>query len=331
MPPKNVKAGNNPHANLRPAAHATSPPRSDPAFPANADSPPSPASDVTALKTELLSALRSDVAAIFKTELQAALSDNLTSIKSELLALKTELFGSVSSIKTDVAGLKATVAEMEQFLSTHSDYIVTLQNRVEYLSKECTRLDNKCEDLEWRARRQNIWIIGVPEDEPTSLSAAGVSKLLMEAFSLNEEPLVDRAHRSLMPKPKPGERPCAIVAKLHYFSDCSIILKKARELQRVKLCNMTISIFPDHSARTAARAAFNDVRRQLCEIEGVRFGLLYPARLRVTYGGQQRDFMLPEEATVFIKKITSETLSSCSVMTTSSMISMCDLSHLINE
>ncbi|CAK6983638.1 golgin subfamily A member 6-like protein 22, partial [Scomber scombrus] len=54
----------------------------------------------------------------------------------------------------------------------------------------------------------------------------------------------------------------------------------------------------DHTAKAAqACAAFSDVCRQLREIEGVRFGLLYPARFHITYGGQQRDFTSQEEAT----------------------------------
>uniref|UniRef100_A0A3P8TKB0 L1 transposable element RRM domain-containing protein n=1 Tax=Amphiprion percula TaxID=161767 RepID=A0A3P8TKB0_AMPPE len=286
MPPKNAKAGNNPQSNLRPVALADPPLRGDSPPTENTCSTPPSTADFTVLKSKLLSALRNDVAAIFKTELQAALSDNLTSIKSELLTLKTDLSSSISSIKSEVTGLKTTVTEMEQSLSTCSDDIATLQNKVDNLSKECVRLESRCEDLESRARRQNIRIIGVPEDD--ALSAAGVSKLLMEAFKLDKEPLVDRAHRALMPKPRPVDRPHAIVAKLHYPTDCSDILRRARELQRIKVRNMTISIFPDHTAKTArARAAFNDVRRQLRDIEGVRFGLLFPARLRITYGGQQ--------------------------------------------
>lgn len=195
MPPKNVKAGNSSQANPRPAAlaapslHGDSPPSEE-----ACSRPPSSSTNFTELKSKLLSALRSEVAAIFKTELQTALSDNLMSIKSELLALKTDLSGSISSMKSDVTGLKATVTEMEQSLSTCSDDIVSLQNKVEHLSKECVRLENRCEDFESRARRQNIRIIGVPEEDPASLSAAGVSKLLMEAFGLDKEPLIDRAH-----------------------------------------------------------------------------------------------------------------------------------------
>lgn len=148
------------------------------------------------------------------------MSDNLTFIKFELLTLKTDLSGANSSVKSDVAGLKVTGTEMEQSLSACSDDIAALQSKVDYLSKECMRLDNRCENLELRARRQNERIIGVPENDPASLTAADVSNLLMEAFKLDKEPLIDRAHPTLVPKPSPGDCPHAIVAKLHHYRLC---------------------------------------------------------------------------------------------------------------
>ena len=304
MPPKPNKQGNNPQPNQGPVANATTPPHASSVTSADTSHTPPTTVEITALKTELLPAPRSDVATIFKTELHEALGANLVSIKAELLTLKTELSGNISAIQADVTGLTATVNEMEHSLSTCSDDIATLQSKVEHLTKEWVKLENKCDDLESRARRQNIRIVGVSEDDSDSGSVTGVSRLLMEAFKLDKEPLVDRAHRSLMAKPKPGDRPRAIVAKLHYFRDCSDILRKARELQRIKIRNMTISVFPDHTAKTVrARAAFNDVRRQLREIEGIRFGLLHPARLRITHGGVQKDFTSPEEAESFIKSL----------------------------
>ncbi|GAA6088266.1 golgin subfamily A member 6-like protein 22 [Tachysurus ichikawai] len=66
------------------------------------------------------------------------------------------------------------------------------------------------------------------------------------------------------------------------FKDCANILKKARELQQIKLHNMTIAVFPDYTAKTAqACAAFNEVRRQQQDIEGVRFGI--PPSSQVTH------------------------------------------------
>ncbi len=85
--------------------------------------------------------------------------------------------------------------------------MVTLQTKVEELSVQLINLDNKHEDLEARSRRNNIRILGVPEDSTNFSTTAAVSALLKEAFKLDEESLVDRARLSLQPKPKPSERP----------------------------------------------------------------------------------------------------------------------------
>lgn len=290
------KSASTSQPNLRPAANTASPPRGKTSpLPGSPDTPLVDTEKFT--KAELLSELREEISALFKKELTAAFAENLTSIRSDIQQLKTIM-------RQEFAGLRSTVTEMEQSLSTCTDDIVDLQAKVDAMSKEFAKLENKCEDLESRSRRNNIRIVGVPEENV--LSATDVSVLLMEAFQLGKEPLVDRAHRTLAPKPNTGERPRAMVVKLHYYADCARILQKARELQRVQINNMTISVFPDHTAKTArARAAFNEVRRQLRGIQGVRFGILYPARLRITYQGVQRDFVSPDEAKEYIKTITT--------------------------
>uniref|UniRef100_A0A3B5ARW6 L1 transposable element RRM domain-containing protein n=1 Tax=Stegastes partitus TaxID=144197 RepID=A0A3B5ARW6_9TELE len=264
MPPKVNKGGNTIQTHLRPVTHEAATSCSEPISPPGTSDTQPKLTDVASLKTELLSTLREDVTAIFRSELHAALGENLSSIKTELLAMKSELSSSICAVQQNFVGLKSTVTEMEQSLSTCTDDILSLQTKVGYLTKEMGKLEDRCEDLESRSRRQNIRIIGVPEDDSAATSTAGVSKLLKEAFALGKEPLVERAHRVLMPKPKPGDRPRAIVAKLHYDMDCAGILRKARELQRIKVRNMTISVFPDYTPKTArARAAFSEVRRLL--------------------------------------------------------------------
>lgn len=303
MPPK-VRTGNTLSAqSQRPAANTTSPPRSDSSpCPDGAATPPGVFTPSD--RAELLSSLRNEMAAIFKTELQVALNDNLSSIKTELQTLKSELSVSISSIQSDVSALKNTVSEMETSLSTCTDDVATLQAKVELLSADLVRVENKCEDLEARSRRNNIRIVGIPEDSADSSTAAAISTLLKEALHLEKEPLLDRAHRTSQPKPRPGERPRAVIARLHYHVDCVDILRRARAQQRTKIGDMVISVFPDHTARTArARAAFSDIRRQLREIPGIRFGLLYPARLRVTHNGAEKEFTSPEDARAFIKTL----------------------------
>ena len=164
--------------------------------------------------------------------------------------------------------------------------------------------------MESRWLRQNIRITGVPDDDPNLASAANVPKLLMEASSLGERAAkaIDLT-RAPMPKPAPGGRPRAVVVRLYHYADCNEILRKAREPQRINPSNpdLSVSVFPDYTPKTArARGASTEVRHLLRDIDGVGFGILFPARLRITYGGvQQRDFTSPLEAKTFIKTETN--------------------------
>ena len=303
MPPKPKPGSNLPPQLQRPAANTASPPHSGHACPDRGASPPADIA-TSGFKDELLRSLRSEMSAIFKTELHTALGENLSSIKTELQAVKSELSQSITNIQSEVNTLKCTVGEMETSLSTCTDDVAELQAKVDNMAAELARLDNKCEDLEARSRRNNIRILGIPEGSANSSTTTAVSTLLKEAFKLDKEPLLDRSHRTLQPKPGPGDRPRPIIARLHYHTDCVDILRRARAEQRIKIGDMVISVFPDHTAKTArARAAFNDVRRQLREIPGIRFGLFYPARLRITHNGAEREFTSPEKAKAFISSL----------------------------
>lgn len=178
-----------------------------------------------------------------------------------------------------------------------------MKTTIECLTASVAKLEDKCDDLESRSRRNNVRIIGVPEG-PDTCTTAAVAAMLKEAFGLEEEPLLDRSHQTLQPKPKHGERPRAIVCRFHYHSECVDILRRARELREIKVKGLTISVFPDFTVKIArARAAFNEVRRQLCGIEGVRYGLFHPARLRITYNGVEKDFVSAENASDYVKTL----------------------------
>lgn len=311
MPPKkntNIPAATQARPTLQatasPGSSGATPPRGVPANPPT----PEKTAAVSSLaspdfKAELLAALRNEVVGIFKTELETAMTNNFTQIKSELQSVKMELNASMAAIRTEVDVLKVTVTDMEGSLSTCTDDVVSLQSKVDKLSAQLVTLDNRCEDLEARSRRNNVRIIGLPE-EHGAIDATTVSILLKDALGLGKEPVVDRAHRSLQPKPKPGERPRPIIARLHYYADCADILRRARTQRQIKVKDSTISIFPDLTARTAkARAAFNDIRRQLRDIPDIRFGLLHPARLRITRGDVTKEFTSPKDAAAFVKTL----------------------------
>ena len=301
MPPKSNKGSNLPRSTLRPVVHSVSPTNSCADSPGESIDVRSSFPDVAVLRAELVAALREDVIALFRSELKEAVAESFSLFKTELLALKAELSGNLSTIQTKFVALKGAVAETDHSLSVCTNDISALKKETQHLSKELVRLENANEELESRLRRQNIRIVGVPEDNQDLSTSAGISKFLGRAFALDVDPIVDCARRVPIPGPRDGGRPRPIVARLHYYSDCVHILSKAKVMKGTRLRGINVSVFQDYSAKVArARATFNDVRRQLRDISGVRFGLFYPARLRITYGNVQRDFSSPVEAEKYI-------------------------------
>lgn len=252
-------------------------------------------------RQELLASLREDIGKIIKLEFREVLEKEMAGLRGDIHSVKTELQSYQSSVAKELVSLKATTSEVEKSLSVCTDDIVTLQREVKQLQAQSESLQNKCEDLEARARRNNIRIVGVPESQSASVSA--VSVLLQKAFDLDKAPDLDRSHRALQPAPGRGDKPRVIVARLHYFQDCVNILRLARERQQIKVDGITVSVYPDYTTRVArARAGYNTVRQQLRGLEGVRYGILYPARLRITHDNQERVFSTPEEAQAYISR-----------------------------
>lgn len=244
--------------------------------------------------------LREELVDVMKKEIRAVLESELGVFKTDVLALKSGLEEVKNTTSSDLAGLRSTLAGAEESLSSCSDDIVTLQREVKRLSELTDELQKKCEDLEGRSRRNNVRIVGIPESTGSS-STSAVSALLKEAFKLDEAPLIDRSHRSLQDAPEEGEPPRTVIARLHYYQDCDKILRLARAKQKIKVGDMTISVFPDYTARVAkARAAFNGVKKILKDVPDVKFGVRFPAKLRITFNEVESFFTDPKAAMTYV-------------------------------
>lgn len=93
------------------------------------------------------------------------------------------------------------------------------------------------------------------------------------------------------------------MTKLHYYKDCVEVLSHARTRAPLRFNIESIVIFPDYTASVAkARAAFTEVRKLLRNCQGIRFGILFPARLRILSNGKEKEFTDAEEAMRYVKK-----------------------------
>ncbi|KAF4070677.1 hypothetical protein AMELA_G00288270, partial [Ameiurus melas] len=123
--------------------------------------------DLAVFKLELLALLWKDIAD-FRNEfrehqknLQKTLSDALSTIQLDLQAMKTQQASDKVATDATISTLKGTVGEMGHTLSGCTDDIVHMKTTIESLTATVTQLENKCEDLESRSRRNNIRIVGV--------------------------------------------------------------------------------------------------------------------------------------------------------------------------
>lgn len=120
---------------------------------------------------------------------------------------------------------------------------------------------------------------------------------VLDVAAFQREPEVDSAHRSLAPKPKTGKRPRPMIVQMHRFQDKEQILHQAREGGLLMYHSKIILIFPDLSADLAS---FNGIKSQL-RSDGIKYGLLHPARLKITTNGATYFFTTPEEASLYLK------------------------------
>ena len=260
------------------------------------------------LKAEILSSVKADISALLRTELTEILASKFEELKNEIQAVKSEVVGNIAVFRADLDSVTGKVTDMEHSLTTCSNDVTELQSVVTTLKAEVKGLQDKCVDLEGRMRRSNLRILNVPEEHDSSPSA--VTKMLKEIFNVDRNILIDRSHRT--PQLQRGGKPRPIIAKVHYYQDCVEILRRARQAGGdLKYRHTPISIFQDYPPSIArARSAYNEVKQLLRGRVGFRYGVVHPAKFRISHDGIEKTFSDPESALTYAKKNISAANSS---------------------
>lgn len=234
-----------------------------------------------------------------------------STLRSEMTLFKEELKSSVATLQTTVDSHGSTIKDLELLAITCSDDLANLSGTVNLLKGEINILKAKCDDLEGRSRRNNVRLVGLPEGLEGQRPRELISTLLQDLLHLDEAPFLDRAHRSLRQRPKEGAPPRPIIIRVHYFHVRDQILRRVGETSPLLHLGKRLSIFPDFSPSVAKkRLEFVDAKRLLHTCPGVKFGLYYPAELRVTLpGGALRKFTDPALAMDFINRDLKKSVS----------------------
>lgn len=220
-----------------------------------------------------------------------------TILRGEIATLKAETDNAFITMHARVDSQNDTLKSLSESANATSDVVVDLEAQVKKLHSQVEQLSEKCLDLEGRSKRQNLRIAGVKEGmENGQKPREFVAQLLTEVLELNERPLIDRAHRALRVRPGDSEPPRHLILRVHYCHAFEDILQKVMRSKTLMYQGQRIQIFRDFPpAVVKRRAAFTPARNLLRDKPGVKFRLLYPAKLRVTHNGKETTFTDAEE------------------------------------
>ena len=239
-----------------------------------------------------------------------AVIEMIADLKSSLTA---EVRASTSSLEAKLASIHVTISEHGQRLTSLEDSATVYTNKVDELEARCvsmeeayTTLKQRLIGLEARGRRNNIRIVGLGESIEKDQPNTFFSEVLVEILGndlLPTPPELDIVHRALAPKPAPGARPRAVIARVHRHQVKEMIVKEARKKRgKLNYRGTPVFIYEDYPQEVVEeRKKYKDVMSALYQ-RGHKPTLLYPSRLFVSTKDGKIHLKSPKDAKAFLKR-----------------------------
>lgn len=244
--------------------------------------------------------------AALKTELLDKGEEQSVQIKTQLDLLRADFKQATDSSNARIEALETRCGELDVAANDHSDRITSLERELALVREELVVQQARSEDAEQRSRRFNLRVAGIKERREDGKRVTDfVSQCLKDAYGLPTLPTLDIAHRTLRARGDDNGPPRTFVIRCHYYQEREEILKKARQVRRATTADGDVIYANQDFTQAVAkqRAKFNSVRSLLRTCEGVRFGLWYPAELKITTSdGKCASFKDPVKAKDFIQK-----------------------------
>lgn len=229
----------------------------------------------------------------------------LDGIRNDFSTKLDVVLSAIQDVKRDVQDFSVRMDGAEMRISSVEDAINSEKGKIDALVKQVALLTNKLEDLENRSRRSKLRLVNVPEKIEGHDAVAFLEKWLPEALgpaTFPRQPLIERAHR-LPGRTQPNRPPSprVLIVKFLNFQDKVRVMRAAMAKGKVICGGQEVMFFPDLSTDLhRRRRGFDRVKQQLRAMN-VRYGLIYPAKLRVSSGGHTHVFETPADAEKFIR------------------------------
>lgn len=247
-------------------------------------------------------------------------------VHTEIALLRDEMVKENALVRQEISsGLKPIQATLDRLEGSLKDCVSKVQaleeaathtgSRVDQLEKDYNSLKDKHDvllqktiSLENHSRKFNILILGIKDGAEKGKPTAFVQDLLCSLFKegVGPGPLLSIAHRV---GPQRSGRARPMIARFHSLETKTAVQRlSARMAGRLIYQGDTLNIFPDIPPELRRQqAAFSPVRALLRKTT-LKYGIVYPAKLLITFQNVTHTFTKVEEAIEFYDKKIKPTL-----------------------
>ncbi|KAG7482229.1 hypothetical protein JOB18_016439 [Solea senegalensis] len=194
---------------------------------------------------------------------------------------------------------------MEERIGNAEDRTARLERSAAFLLQQAAKLSVKCDDMESRMRRNNIRIHGIPEGAEKNDTIDFVTGLIKSKIQIADdmEIHIERAHRSLVAKPKGGDAPQrANVVRFLDYRIKEYVIRQAWT-QKISYEGHNIYFNLDYTTEVQKkRKQVRDVIKKLKE-KNVKAQSPYPAQLKVFLDSGTKTFATLTEAAPMLKNM----------------------------
>ncbi|KAJ1121639.1 hypothetical protein NDU88_000159 [Pleurodeles waltl] len=244
-------------------------------------------------------------------ESAAASTTNMDAILKELLAIRSSISSlehTVSTNTMEVQGLRNEVVKFQINMQSTDARLSAVENLIDKIpdnSQDIGYLQQKVIELEDRSRRNNLRIIGLPEQIEKNNILDFLTTFLPTLTKITfSQPLdFQRAHRVRSRGITSSTRPRHVLACCLHHQQARQIILAAKKHGPYEYDSSRIIITADFSAPTNfKRKQFLNVRTRLKKRE-IKYGLLEPATMIVTFQGKTKEYFDPHDLESFLNDL----------------------------
>ncbi|XDV45294.1 hypothetical protein PO909_013414 [Leuciscus waleckii] len=156
-----------------------------------------------------------------------SIADDIVAVIDAKISTVLEAIDNQSS---KIQSIVQWVQEAEDRIEVTETTCTANETKIQVLEKRICDLTEQIDDLENRGRRCNVRIIGLPEDTEGTNPLKFFEKWIPDYLNLETKAgkvKLERAHRSLAPKPVLNRRPRPVIVRFHNFQDKQRVMAAA--------------------------------------------------------------------------------------------------------